>query len=167
MRFDQRYAYDSRLNRHNKNVEEFWSLREDEQLALQEIEIKDLILKETKKAIKDVVDGMALGKKVREKERHWVDTDDEFFLTSLKNDKPLIPSEKRNLSITESFPSEKDSDQVPTFNFKACRPRNKLVLPLPSDRQTHAMISFSKLRFCYIGGIGPSHQHIHKVLDPL
>lgn len=81
-----------------------------------------MILKETKEAIEGVVDGIAPGKKLREKERHLVDTDDESFLTSLRDDESLTPSEKRNPSITESFPSEKDSDQVPTLNLKACRP---------------------------------------------
>lgn len=44
-----------------------------------------------------VIDGMALGKKVREKKRNLADIDDESFLISLENDKPLILLEPKSL----------------------------------------------------------------------
>lgn len=49
IRFDEGYAYNSQLNEYNKKVGEFWSLKDDEQLAFQEKKLKDIILRQKKK----------------------------------------------------------------------------------------------------------------------
>lgn len=57
-----------------------------------------------------VIDGMALREKVRKEERNLANIDNESFLTSLEDDKPLIPPKPRNSPMTESFLPKVDSD---------------------------------------------------------
>ena len=167
MRFDEGHAYDSRLNEHNKEIGEFWSPEDHKQLALQEKEQEDVILRGTKEAVGAVVDGTAQGEKVREEEKNLTDTDDEPFLTSLEDDEPLIPPEPRSPPMTRSFPPEEDSDQASTPKPKARKPRGKAPIPPPSDKETRAMTGSSKPCFRYMNGVAPSHRHMHKALDAL
>lgn len=78
-----------------------------------------MILRETKEAVGAVIDGTALREKVREEKKNLANIDNESFLTFLKDDKLLIPSEPRSLSMTRFFLPEVDSDQASTPMPKA------------------------------------------------
>lgn len=120
-----------------------------------------------KKAVEAILDGMALGEKVREEERNLADTNNETFLTFLEDDKPLILPEPRSPPITGSFSLKVDSNQAPNPMSKASKPRAKALIPPLSDKETCAMTGFSKSCFHYMNGVVPSHWHIHKILDVL
>lgn len=112
MRFGKGHAYNSRLNKHNKKIGEFWFSEGNEQLAFQEKEQKDAILKNTKKEMGVVINGTALEEKVREKEKNLANTDDQSYLTSLNDDKLLIPPEPRSLPMIKFFLLKKDFNQA-------------------------------------------------------
>ena len=157
MRFNKRHVYDFWLNEHNKKIEEFWSLKDDEQLALQEQKQEDVILKGTKEAVETVVDGTVPREKVREEKKNLANTNDKSFLTFLENDKLLILPKPKSLPMTEFFLLENDSNQVLTPKPKVCKPWGKAPIPPPSNRETCVMTGSSKCCFRYINSIAFSH----------
>ena len=146
---------------------EIWSPEDDEQLALQEKEQEDVIVRGRKETGGDVVAGATMEENLRDQERVLADDDDESALSSLEDDEPLIPPEPTSPPMTGSFPLKDDSDHAPTPRPQACKPRNKAPAPPPTDRETRAMTGSSKPRFRYINGVAPSHRHMHKVLNAL
>lgn len=110
VRFDEGHAYDSWLNKHNKKIGEFWSLEDNKQLAFQEKKQEDVILRETKEVVRAVIDGIALGEKLRKEEKNLADIDNKSFLTFLEDDKLLIAPKPRNPPMTGFFPPEVDFD---------------------------------------------------------
>lgn len=157
----------SRLNEHDEKVGEFWSPEDDEQLALQEKKLDNVISKQTKEVVGDVVDGTATEKNVREEERLITNSDNESFLSPLEEEEPLIPSTPRSPPMTGLFPLEDDSDQAPTPRPQAPKPRGRASAPLPSDRETQSMTGSSKPCFRYMNCIAPSQHYMHKVLNAL
>lgn len=50
---------------------------------------------------------------------------------------------------------------------KACKPKGKAPIPLPSNRETQTITGSNKRCFYYINSVVPLYQYMHKVLDVL
>ena len=158
IRFDERYVYNSQLNDHNEEVGELWSPENNEQLALQEKELEEVITRRT-----DVVDSTTTKNNVRKYERLDTDDDGEFILLPLEEGKPLIPSELRSQPMTGFFPHEDDLDHYSTPKFQAQKSKSKAPALLLSNKETRSITGSSKPCFWYMNGTLFSHYYIHKV----
>ena len=102
VRFDEGYTYDSKLNDHQKKVAEFWSPKNDKQLAFQEKKQDDAISKSGQEVVGGFRADIAM-----ENKGLSIDIDDEFSLSSLEDDEPLIP-------LQPKAPSKDNFDHFPT-----------------------------------------------------
>ena len=103
VRFDEGYIYDSQLNERNEEVGEFWSPKDDEQLALQEKEQEDMIIRCRKETVGNFAAGAAMQNNVKDQKRVSAGSDDESALSSLDDDEPLIPPDPMDPPIIRIF----------------------------------------------------------------
>lgn len=157
VRFDEGYTYNSQLNEHNEKMGKLWSLEDDEQLALQEKEQEDIIVRSMKETVGDIVAGATTEKNLRDQERVLADDNNESALSSLEDNEPLIPPTPMDPPMTRFFPLEDDSDHTPTPRPMTRKPKGKAPATSPTDRETRSITGSSKPRFRYMNNVAPSH----------
>lgn len=106
-------------------------------------------------------------KNVRNQKKTLVNDDNKSTLSSLEDNKLLIPPKLISISMTSFFLLKKDFDQVFILQFQVCKPKNKASATLPTNKKTYAMTSSKKPCFCYINGVAFSYQFMHKILNIL